>query len=254
MEITSTVNAEPVVNVEPQETSEPVIDNSVAEPVEEVAKPQQSKEENAKYAAIRREAEKKAKSQAQDELIAELFGESYGIRTYSEYKKALERENRRKTAEERGVDYNVLEELINEDPRVKQASELLTAKEREEKTRNEQIEFLEYFKEKNGRSFDDSKDVIPAEVFKYAESGVPLLVAYKAFGETEALRKELEAMKAKLSADETNKKNSESSTGGINPAVADSDFITKEVFEANKSDQRWVMKNLEKLTKSRPKW
>lgn len=241
---------EPVVNVEPQETSEPVIENSVAEPVEEVAKPQQSKEENAKYAAIRREAEKKAR----DQMISEMYGQSHGIHTYAEYQKALERENRRKTAEERGVDYDVLEELINDDPRVKQASELLTAKEREEKTRNEQIEFLEYFKEKNGRSFDDSKDVIPAEVFKYAESGVPLLVAYKAFGETEALRKELEAMKAKLSADETNKKNAESSTGGINPAVADSDFITKEVFEANKSDQRWVMKNLEKLTKSRPKW
>ena len=184
MEITSTVNAEPVVNVEPQETREPVIDNSVAEPVEEVAKPQQSKEENAKYAAIRREAEKKAR----DQMISEMYGQSNGIHTYAEYQKALERENRRKTAEERGVDYDVLEELINDDPRVKQASELLTAKEREEKTRNEQIEFLEYFKEKNGRSFDDSKDVIPDEVFKYVESGVPLLVAYKAFGETEALK------------------------------------------------------------------
>lgn len=244
---------EPVANVEPQiePSVEPENVESVAEPKqEEVAKPQQSKEDNAKYAAIRREAEKKAR----DQMISEMYGQSHNIHTYDEYKKAIERENRRKTAEERGIDYDILEEMINDDPRVKQASELLTAKEQEEKTRKEQIEFLDYFKEQNGRDFDDSKDEIPVEVFKYAETGVPLLVAYKAFGETTALRKELEAIKAKLNADETNKKNAESSTGGINPASVDSDFISKEVFEANKSDQRWVMKNLEKLTKSRPKW
>lgn len=250
-EIISTVNAEPAANVEPQIESEQSVEPVIESVTEEVAKPQQSKDDNAKYAAIRREAEKKAK----DQMISEMYGETHGIHTYSDYQKAIETEKRKTAAEERGVDYNVLEELINDDPRVKQANELLTKREQEQKTQKEQIEFLDYFQEQFKRPFSPDTDDIPVEVFQLAETGVPLLVAYKAVGETSYLKKQLNELQSKLSADETNKKNAESSPGGITPSnTTDSDFISKDVFEANKSDQRWVIKNLEKLTKSRLKW
>lgn len=254
MEQTSTVNAEPVVNVEPQETTEtqsepsvePQIETSVSE---EVAKPQQSKEDNAKYAAIRREAEKKAR----DQMISEMYGESHGIHTYSDYQKAIEKEKQRKLVEEKGYDYDSLEEIINQDPRIKQANELLTKKEQEERRQQEMFEFLDYYQEAFGESFKG--DELPKEVVKMTEQGIPLTVAYKAVAETEHLRNKLKEYETKQNAEKVNAKNEESSTGGINPNTqADTDFISAETFEANRSNMDWVKKNLDKLTKSRLKW
>lgn len=255
MEQTSTVNAEPVVNVEPQETvTEPVeseiVQSEATEPnTEEVAKPQQSKEDNAKYAAIRREAEKKAR----DQMISEMYGESHGLHTYSDYQKAIEKEKQRKLAEEKGYDYDSLEEIINQDPRIKQASELLTKKEQEERRQQEMFEFLDYYQEAFGETFKG--DELPKEVVKMTEQGIPLTVAYKAVAETQHLRNKLKEYETKQNAEKVNSKNEETSTGGINPNTqADTDFISAETFEANRSNMDWVKKNLDKLTKSRLKW
>lgn len=241
---------EPVVNVEPQEATNPVeseiVQSETTESnIEEVAKPQQSKDDNAKFAAIRREAEKKAR----DQMISEMYGESHGIHTYTEYQKAVEKEKQRKLAEEKGYDYDSLEEIINQDPRIKQANELLTKKEQEEKKQQEMVDFLDYYQSTFGKPYEN--EPIPKEVFDLQESGVPFKVAFKAFGETDMLKKKVAELEAKL----TNDKNASTSTGKIGQvANVDSDFISKEVFDTNKSNQRWVMNNLEKITKSRPKW
>lgn len=251
MDETSTVNAEPVVNVEPQETveSEIVTSETTESNTEVTAKPQQSKEDNAKYAAIRREAEKKAR----DQMISEMYGESHGIHTYTDYQKALEKDKQRKLIEEKGYDYDSLEEIINQDPRIKQATEFLSKQEQETKKQQEMFEFLDYYQEAFGESFKG--DELPKEVVKMSEQGIPLTIAFKAVAETEHLKNKLKEYEMKLNADKTNLKNEETSTGGITPGKSvDADFITKEVFDANKSDQRWVIKNLERLTKSRTKW
>jgi len=104
-EILSSVNAEPVANVEPQvgeQTEQNTPDISaeveVAEPQQE--KPVQSKEDNAQYASIRREAESKTR----DKVISEMYGESHGIHTYSDYQNAIEAERVRAEATEKGHD------------------------------------------------------------------------------------------------------------------------------------------------------
>ena len=84
----STVNAEPVVNVEPQEND--VIesvesDNPEVTTGQQEEKHVQSKEDNAKFAEVRRTAQR----EAQDKLIAEMYGESHGIYTKADYDRVV---------------------------------------------------------------------------------------------------------------------------------------------------------------------
>lgn len=94
-EFIESVNTEEAA--EPQENVQEVsVENSeVAEP-----KPVQDKETNAQYAAMRRETEKKAK----DAVISEMYGETYGIHTYEDYKAALDKQKAAEEAEKMGVD------------------------------------------------------------------------------------------------------------------------------------------------------
>jgi hypothetical protein len=122
--IESTVNAEPVGNVEPQETQ--VAENATTEQVETtesvqgetanstVEKPVQDAQTNAQYAKIRREAEQRAK----DAVIAELYS-SQGINTYADYQKAIQEQQRQQEAQQKGIDpefygqFKSMEEKLN---------------------------------------------------------------------------------------------------------------------------------------------
>jgi len=82
-------------------------EGEVANPEEK--KPVQSPEENAKIAAARRTAEAKAK----DEIIAELFGQEYGIKTYTEYQAALAKQQEQERLAEL-TQNNIPEEVAKE--------------------------------------------------------------------------------------------------------------------------------------------
>jgi len=101
--------AEPVENVEPQETEQTEqVEQSTESETGEVAnstveeKPVQSKEENSKFAQIRREAEQKAR----DKTIAEMGMQwkDKPITTYSEYQSALNEQKAQQEAEQKGID------------------------------------------------------------------------------------------------------------------------------------------------------
>ena len=75
-------------NVEGQGTgSEVAVESETPEVASEqpTEKPVQSKEDNAKYADVRRNAER----EAQDRLISEMYGTSHGIHTKADYDKAV---------------------------------------------------------------------------------------------------------------------------------------------------------------------
>lgn len=103
-EFESSVNAETAEIVEPQvvETVQSESSESVNEEVttSQTEKPVQSQEENAKYAAIRRESETKTR----DRMISEMYGNSHGIHTYADYQGAIEAERVRAEAETKGHD------------------------------------------------------------------------------------------------------------------------------------------------------
>lgn len=178
----STVNAEPVEVVEPQEaeqveTTESVV-GEVATPQEN--KPVQSAEENSVYASIRREAEAKA----QDKLIAEMYGESHGIYTKADYDKAVQAqqaEEQRQEYEKAGLNSDMINKIINDNPTVKQANEII-AKQKEEARINSEVQDL--FQE-----FPEARESkIPDSVFMESiEKGIPLTYAYAKYATKNAL-------------------------------------------------------------------
>ena len=71
-----------------------------------------------------------------------------------------------------------------------------------------------------------------------------------------ANKKDIISRQAQTAQQETIKKitaNGESSPGSLS-AGGESDFISQELFESKKNDQRWVIKNLSKIQKSRANW
>lgn len=265
----NSVNAEAVEVVTPQETEITETPNveaeaSVTPEVAEPEKPQQSPEENAKFAKIRREAEAKAQAQAKDAVIAEMFGESHGITTYAEYQKAVQAEReavqaereavRRAEMESQGIDPDYVTKMVAEMPEVRQAREILTQKQQEERDSQQAAEFFDYFEEANGRPFDAKKDVLPPDVWELKAQGVPLKLAYQQH-ENRLLRDRIRQLEEVKAAEETNRKNAESSPGGLSGDVKPDDgFITPETFEANKSNQDWMKRNLSKIMSSRSRW
>lgn len=206
-ELLSSVNAEPAATVEPQaeptpatpapaqESAESV--NGGAAPAAEVKKPVQTAEENARFAAVRREAEIKAK----DALVAEIYG-AQGIKTYEQYQKALAAE----VAAERAAAMNASPELyaeLTETKRVAQeAFEKLSAYEQKEQMEKQAAELAadprlgKFFKtnEAEIRSFAEQfhTDLATARTIvlenKYAEPDVESI-------EKAAVQKYLEGLK-----------------------------------------------------------
>lgn len=70
-------------------------------------KPAQDAETNAQFAKVRREAETKAK----DAVIAEMYGQQYGIYTYADYQKAIENQRAQEEAQRLGIDPKFYQEF-----------------------------------------------------------------------------------------------------------------------------------------------
>lgn len=210
-ELESSVNAETAQTVDVQEVEQAEVQvesESVNEEVtpSQIEKPVQSKEDNAQYAAVRREAEAKTR----DKMISEMYGETHGIHTYSDYQKAVEQNaeaQRKADLAEKGIDPALVDEYVSNNPVVRKAAELIKQQEQQAKQANEYGEFLEYFRTENGKEFNPSTDKIPDEVWAQTAKGKNLTDAY-AYHDSRQLR-------AKLKAFETNQANASSSPGSL---------------------------------------
>jgi len=107
--LNSSESASEVVSTQPIETTEQPVNAGTEEvttsPVAE--KPQQSPEQNAIYADMRRKIQAEDKEQAQkdiDQEYADMFGKSNGIFTKADYHKAIKEQNQRAEAEKQGID------------------------------------------------------------------------------------------------------------------------------------------------------
>lgn len=250
-EILTSVNAEQVSD-EGSQQMETVTGESNAE-VAEQQTGVQSAEDNARYASIRREAEQKAREKARDELIAEMYGD-HGISTYAEYQRALEEANRQEELE-RLVQSNIPEQYAQEMIENRKFREQYQAqmKEQEQKTQQEKMyqDFLEAYPEFN----DTTKaNEIPQEVWSKVKEGKNLTDAYNEHLVKE-YKKQLEALNAKEEAAKANQANAQTSTGSVKsegtPSVG---YISKDVFEANKNNQKWMYEHFDEIKKSMGKW
>lgn len=193
---------------------------------------------------------KTAAQQARDEWIAEQGYEWHGkpIKTEAEYKQALqeqELENRIKQQYS-----NVPDELLNELVESKRFREetLAEKKAREEKEaeHKQYTDFLEAYP-------DVKPEDIPVEVWKEHKEGRSLTEAYMRY-ENQHLKGEMAKYQTQQQIEQANNKNAATSTGSAKTSGKTGGFISKEDFEANKHDMKWVQKNLSTLDESRKHW
>lgn len=249
--IESTVNAEPVANVEPQvEVNETSLENAQSSesvntevaPVEN--KQVQSAEENAKFAEVRRKAAEEAKVKAKDEMISEMYGASHGIHTYAEYQAAMAKQEQEQKLSEL-LAQNIPEEYAKEMLESRKFREQFEAEQKAKQQQEQQQADMKDFI----NAFPGVKaDEIPVEVWQANARGIPLRYAYAEHAYKQTMKAE-EIAKA-------NAENAKSSTGSVNgDGVAnDSDFISYDDFEKQKSNQSWLVKNYNKIMNSRAKW
>ena len=195
-------------------------------------------------------ARQEAAQQARDSWIAEQGYEWHGkpIKTEAEYKQALkEQEIENKVRQQYS---NVPDELLNELVESKRFREetLAEKKAREEKeAENKQYtDFLEAYP-------DVKPEDIPVEVWKEHKAGRNLLDAYVRY-ENKRLKDEMAKYQTQQQIEQANSKNAASSTGSAKTSGKTGGFISKEDFEANKHDMKWVQKNLSILEESRRHW
>lgn len=254
-------NVEEVATLETEITPE-VTEEVTAPEVKDLTETQAfSKRLNEEKARIESEVSQRTR----DELIAEQYGESHGIFTYAQYQQAkaqAEEESKAQAMEEQirrkysHLDDEELADIIelkkaNEENKRQQAESKKQQEEREAKEKDnarkeaESIEFFELFKDENGRAWE-ATDGIPKEVIELQSKGKSLPDAYNAYLKA--------TYKSKISAVEVNEKNAKSSTGSVKGNGNSTGDISQEVFEANKHDREWVIKNFSKITESRAKW
>lgn len=210
---------------------------------QEETKPVQSAEENARFAEVRRKAAEEARAKAKDELISEMYGDQ-GIHTYSEYQAALEKQQQEQKLAEM-VEKNIPEEYAKEILENRKFREQFETEQKAiQQQKQQQVEYQDFI-----NAFPDAKpDEIPTEVWQINAAGVPLRYAYAEYALK--LTREAEA-KAKANAD-----NAKGSMGNVSgDGVAnDSDFISYDTYDKNRSNQSWVNKNFDRIMKSRAKW
>lgn len=128
-------------SVETQEVAEPVTaenedvqpESETSEQTQEVAEPVQSQEENARYAAIRRKTEEEAKRKY-DKIFAKTFGNHVnpitgkpiqGVDDYLEALSAQQQAQIEAQLKNNGFDTSILKQLIENNPTVRQAQQVM---------------------------------------------------------------------------------------------------------------------------------
>lgn len=251
-EILNVVNATPE-NVVDSQTTEPVTEPEQTNNVEPVApqqeqKPVQSAEENARYAEIRRRAE----SEAIDRFIASQGYEFDGkpIKTKAEYDEAVrigEERQRQQALIDQGIDPSIINQYVENLPEVQWARQQREQQTQQERTQADFNMFLQTYPEVNPND-------IPMEVWQQVQQGKSLVDAY-AKHENSLLKAELEKFKKGQITQQVNKATASTAIGSVTgQGVIPNDFISKEMFEANKHDQNWMNSNYEKLRTSMNRW
>lgn len=195
-------------------------------------KPKQSPEENARFAEVRRKAEQEARDKTVREM-AKQFGWE-GIDTWDAYEKAIQAEQVKKEAEEKGVDPEFL-------AKAKETEKKLAEYEKERERTKMYLRFKETFPKV------DYKDV-PAEIWKkVTEENADLTSLYAIHKVKMSMAEAEESQKIT----ETNEANKEASTGSVvGKGETDNEYISQEEFDKNRGNPNWVKKNLAKITNS----
>ena len=252
-ELLTSVNAEQVSDEGSQVEQE--VSESVSEEVapSQNEKPVQTPEQNAEFAKVRREAETKAR----DAVIAEMYGESHGIRTYADYQKAIAKQQaeaeRAKFQEENGIDPEALKPVFQQwkesDPDFQELKAI-----RAEKNQTKALSDLNSELKDAGVDLE-IKDLSDAELLKLPNIDKILEQVQKGHTLADAFflanKKDIISRQAQTAQQEAIKKitaNGESSPGSLSNATEDESLFTEEQIE--KMSEAEINKHWNKVKKS----
>lgn len=186
-----------VKEVESAEPSETVTEEEVVEENEDVSEPEpvQTAEDNAKFAAARRQAEEQLREyQHQKELLDAEFAKRFEgytnpitgqpVKTSKDYLEALDAQQRLETnrrLEENGINPAIIENAINNNPVVMQAQEILRMNQIEQAKISMQNDITEISKlDASIKTIDDlGNKPYAQDLISYVNSGLSLIDAFK---------------------------------------------------------------------------
>lgn len=190
---------------------------------------------------------KEETSRAKDELIAEMYGESHGIRTYAQYQEALAKQRETEQLEQMKKDLpeDVAKEIIENRKFREKAEADNKARETREKQEADFKAFLDTYS-------DVKPESIPVEVWQEVRAGKSLVDAYAKY-ENKMLKDKIAQLTKSEKTQETNLKNADSSTGSVTGnGTPDEGFYTKDQVE--KMSREEVKANLAKIEASMKRW
>jgi len=164
--------------------------------------------------------------QARDAMIAENGYEWMGkpITTEAEYKQALKEKEVYERLQSQALPDEVISEILDSRREREERQTEKQSQAQQQAQQQQYQEFFEYFSAENGRSFDATKDTVPAEVWQAVEKGKTLTDAYIAH--------ENKQLKSKLNIQATNQTNAETSTGSVTgQGVTASKALTADMIE-----------------------
>ena len=252
MENLNSVNAEVEEVVIPQiESTEPVVSEPAEVAPVATEKPVQSPEENAKFKEVRT----KAAQEAQDKLIAEMYGESHGLYTKADYDKAVREQKEASMLEQMKSDEvdpkEIYKALRENDPEYQELSKMKAEIYTQNQLKELNTELKELDLDVQINTLDDIAMLDNADkIIKHIESGKTLSEAYFLANKGELIKKEAEKVRQ-----DTIKKiqaNGDATTGSLSNNGQITTLYTREQVDA--MSQADVNKNYDLVIKSMKTW
>lgn len=252
MENENTVDAVVEEVVIPQiESTEPVVSEPAEVAPVATEKPIQSPEENAKFKEVRT----KATQEAQDKLIAEMYGESHGLYTKADYDKAVREQKEASMLEQmrnEEVDPKEIYKALREnDPEYQELSKMKAEIYTQNQLKELNAELKELDLDVQINTLDDIAMLDNADkIIKHIESGKTLSEAYFLANKGELIKKEAEKVRQ-----DTIKKiqaNGDATTGSLSNNGQTTTLYTREQVDA--MSQSDVNKNYDLVIKSMKTW
>jgi hypothetical protein len=218
-------------SVNTQGVAEPVNNEVVTETeptsgVEEVKEPQ-SAEVNAQYAAARRKAEEESANKINgiNSEFKRLFGNivnpvtGRNIESYTDYIQAVEyqrKEATNKMLQEKGIEPDVLERIINESPAIREAQQILEDNKKAEANRQLEADLKVLSEiEPSIKTIEDvAKHESYEKVLAYVQNGLGLADAFKLANYDSLVTKKSEAVK-QAAVNQAKSKNHMETTNGV---------------------------------------
>ena len=259
LENESTVDAGQEVNVEPQEAVEvPDTDGAPSEVATEAVKEVQTPEENAKFKEIRLQTEQKireAEQKAQDKLIAEMYGEKYGIYTKADYEKAIREQQEAEMLEKLKTDEvdprEVYKALKENDPDYQELQKIKAETYTQNQLRELNNELKELELDIEVKSLDDLAKLENADkMIEHINKGKTLSEAYFLANKKALITKEAE--KVRNETINKIKQNGDASPGSLADTGQTNSTFTKEQVDNMSMEE--VKKNYDLILKSMKTW